>query len=239
MDNTGTAYRLKMNLVIVIPTYNEKENIRPLTEEIFGIEPAARVLIVDDNSPDGTGKFADALANKDYRITVLHRAKKEGLGRAYIAGFKEALKMNPDYIIQMDADFSHNPGYIPRFLEEIKTSDLVIGSRFLGPGKPANVSTLSILANLYTRFILNLKITDCLGGFKCFRKEVLEKIGLERFISKGFVFQAEFIYRFFQIGRLSAKEFPIIFNHRRTGETKKSINIILEALLKIPLLRLK
>lgn len=228
-----------MNLVTVIPTYNEKDNIRPLTEEIFGIEPAARILIVDDNSPDGTGEVADALANKDSRIAVLHRRKKEGLGRAYIAGFKEALKMGADYIIQMDADFSHDPKYIPGFLEEIKTCDLVIGSRFLSPGRPVNVTLLSILANFYTRFILNLKITDCLGGFKCLRRDVLKKIGLDRFISKGFVFQAEFIYRFFQIGSLTAKEFPIVFNQRKSGRTKKSINIVLEALLKVPLLRLR
>ncbi|TAM36013.1 polyprenol monophosphomannose synthase [bacterium] len=227
-----------MNLIIVIPAYNEKDNIRPLAEEILRIEPRAKILLVDDNSPDGTGEIADVLAKQNPRVTVLRRERKEGLGRAYIAGFKQALKMGPDYIIQMDADFSHDPKYIPRFLEEIETCDLAIGSRFLAPGKLANVSALSILANLYTRFILNLKITDCLGGFKCFRAEALEKIGLERFISKGFVFQAEFTYRFFKIGNLCAKEFPIAFNQRKSGKTKKSINIVLEALLKVPLLRL-
>jgi len=228
-----------MKTVIVIPTYNEKGNICLLAENILKVVPEAGILFVDDNSPDGTGMVADTLARQNRQISVLHRTEREGLGRAYIAGFKEALKINPDCIIQMDADFSHDPKYIPGFLKEIKTCDLVIGSRFLSPGKPVNVTLLSILANLYTRFILGLKITDSLGGFKCFRKDVLEKIGLDGFISKGFVFQAEFIYRFFQIGRLSAKELPITFNRRKSGKTKKSINIVLEALLKVPLLRLR
>jgi len=226
-----------MNLVIVIPTYNEKENIRPLTEELLRIVLQANILLVDDNSPDGTGKVADELANKNSRISVLHRAKKEGLGRAYIAGFKEALKMGADYIIQMDADCSHDPKYVALFMEEIKTSDLVIGSRFLASRKLPNVSVLSILANLYTRFILNLKITDCLGGFKCFRGKILEKIDLNSFISNGFVFQVEFIYKTRKNG-FSIKELPINFYRRRSGKTKKTIKIILEAFLKILLLRL-
>lgn len=225
-----------MNLVIVIPTYNEKENILLLTEELLRIVPQAMILLVDDNSPDGTGVAADALAKQNPQVTVLHREKKEGLGRAYIAGFKEALKMGADYIIQMDADFSHDPKYIPRFLEEAKTCDLVIGSRFLASRKLPNVSVLSILANLYTRFILNLKITDCLGGFKCFRSEILETIDLDKFISSGFVFQAEFTYKARKKG-LSIKEVPIIFCRRRFGKTKKTIKIISEAFFKIPLLR--
>ncbi len=227
-----------MNPVIVIPTYNEKNNIRTLVEAILKIVPQTRILFVDDNSPDGTGVAADALTKEYPQVTVLHRQKKEGLGRAYIAGFKEALKMGVDYIIQMDADFSHDPKYIRRFLEEINDCDLVIGSRYLVPGKLVNVSALSILANIYARSILGLKTTDCLGGFKCFRREVLEKIALDNFISNGFVFQAEFIYRAHKKG-FAVKETPIDFCRRREGKTKKSIKIMLEAFFKIPLLRLR
>jgi len=228
-----------MDLLIVIPTYNEKDNIRPLAEEIFRIEPAARILIVDDNSPDGTGEVADGLAKKDSRISVLHRAKKEGLGRAYIAGFREALKINPDYIIQMDADFSHNPEYIRQFLGEIKNYDLVLGSRFMSEDvRPDHVSIMSVWANRYARWILGLKITDCLGGFKCIRRELLERIDLDSFISNGFVFQAEFIYKANKKG-FSIKEIPISFYRRGSGKTKKTKKIILEAFFKILLLRLR
>lgn len=228
-----------MNLVIIIPTYNEKENIRPLTEEILKIVPQAMILIVDDNSPDGTGKVADILAKQNNQISVLHREKKEGLGRAYIAGFKEALKMNPDYIIQMDADFSHGPQYLPQFLKEIENCDLVLGSRFINTrGKPPNVSTISLLANGYTRRVLGLKTSDCLGGFKCFNRKLLEKIDLDDFISNGFVFQAEFIYKAYKNGS-SIKEIPIDFFGRKSGDSKKSIKIMLEAFFKILLLRLR
>lgn len=228
-----------MNLIIVIPTYNEKDNIRSLAEDILKIVPQTRILLIDDNSPDGTGETADALAKQNPQVSVLHRGKKEGLGRAYIAGFKEALKMNPDYIIQMDADFSHDPQYLPQFLKEIKDYDLVLGSRFINArSKPPHVSIVSLLANKYTRRVLNLKISDCLGGFKCFRREVLEKIDLDSFISNGFVFQAEFIYKAHKKG-FSVKEVPINFYRRRTGRTKKTIKIILEAFFKILLLRLR
>jgi dolichol-phosphate mannosyltransferase len=227
-----------MNLVIVIPTYNEKDNIQPLVKQIFEIVPEAKILIVDDNSPDGTGRVADELADKYSQLCVLHRVKKEGLGKAYIAGFKEALKMNADYIIQMDADFSHDPRYIPELLEKIQTCDLVIGSRFMDKSKrPANISNLSILANQYSRLVLGLRISDPLGGFKCFKQILLEEIDLDKFISDGFIFQAEFIYRAFKKGS-AIKETAIRFNKRKTGKTKKSIKIILEAFFKVIMLRL-
>ncbi len=228
-----------MNLVIVIPTYNEKDNIRPLAEDILKIVPQTRILLVDDNSPDGTGEAADALAKQNPQVSVLHRENKEGLGKAYIAGFKEALKMNPDYIIQMDADFSHNPKYIPQFLREIKNYDLVLGSRFMnGEKRPAHVSIMSMWANRYARWILGLKISDCLGGFKCCRKEALKSIELDKFTSTGFVFQTEFIYKAYKRG-FTIKEIPINFYKRKSGRTKKSIKIILEAFFKIMLLRLR
>lgn len=226
-----------MNSIIVIPTYNEKDNIQPLVEEILKIVPEIKILIVDDNSPDGTGRVADELAKTYSRVKVLHREKKEGLGRAYIAGFKEALKTDAEYILQMDADFSHHPKYIPLFLKEIGNCDLVLGSRFLeGNKRPLNVHTLSIYASRYARWILGLKITDWLGGFKCFRRRVLEEIRLEEFISKGFIFQTEFIYCAFKKG-FHIKEIPIIFNQRKSGKTKKSKKIILEAIFKVLMLR--
>ena len=224
--------------IIVIPTYNEKDNIQPLVEEILNIIPEINILIVDDNSPDGTGQIADNLSKRYPQVRVIHREKKEGLGKAYIAGFKEALKMNPDYILQMDADFSHDPKYIPALLKEITNCDIVLGSRFLnGKGRPPNVSAFSLWANRYVKWVLGLKITDCLGGFKCFRSKVIEKLGLDKFISWGFIFQAEFIYRAFKRG-LRTKEIPIIFFPRLSGKTKKSKKIILEALFKTLLFRL-
>jgi len=228
-----------MDSVIVIPTYNEKNNIRPLVEDIFRVAPTVKILIVDDNSPDGTGKVADELANQYTQVAILHRERKEGLGKAYIAGFKEALKINPDYIIQMDADFSHSPKYIPQLLREIKSYDLVLGSRFInGERRPPHVSIMSVWANKYARWILGLKISDCLGGFKCCRKEVLKSIGLDKFTSTGFVFQTEFIYKAYKKG-FTIKEIPINFYKRKSGRTKKSIKIILEAFFKILLLRLR
>lgn len=226
-----------MNSIIVIPTYNEKNNIQPLVEEIFRIVPGIRILIVDDNSPDGTGRIADELSRKYGQVKVLHRKKKEGLGRAYIAGFKEALKMNPDYILQMDADFSHHPKYIPLFLKEITNCDIVLGSRFLNiNGPPVNVSTFSLLANRYVQLMTGMKIKDCLGGFKCFRRGILEAIELDKFISKGFIFQAEFLYRALKKG-FSVHEIPITFYPRRSGLSKKSKRIIQEAFFKILLFR--
>jgi dolichol-phosphate mannosyltransferase len=226
-----------MNSIIVIPTYNEKDNIRPLVEEIFKVTPDINILIVDDNSPDGTGRIADELSKKYSQVKVLHREKKEGLGKAYIVGFKEALNLNPDYIIQMDADFSHSPKYIPLFLSEISNYDIVLGSRFLNTRHPQNVSSFSLWANRYIRWITGMKITDCLGGFKCFRQKVIEKVDLNKFISSGFIFQAEFLYRALKEG-FSIHEIPIIFYLRPFGLSKKSKTIIIEALFKTPLFRL-
>lgn len=228
-----------MNSIIVIPTYNEKDNIQPLVEEIFKFVPDIKILIVDDKSPDGTGIIADELAKRYPQIKVLHRKKKEGLGRAYLAGFREALKTDAEYILQMDADFSHHPKYIPQFLKEIESCDLVIGSRFLNRDtRPINFSTLSLWANHYVKLILGLKITDCLGGFKCFRRRVIEEIGLDKFISQGFIFQTEFIYRAFRKG-FKIKEIPLIFYARKSGFSKKSKIIIWEAFFKTLLFRNK
>jgi dolichol-phosphate mannosyltransferase len=226
-----------MNAIIVIPTYNEKDNIQPLVKEIFKAAPDIRILIIDDNSPDGTGRVADELSKEYKQIKVLHREKKEGLGRAYLAGFKEALKMNPDYILQMDADFSHDPKYIPLFLKEIASFDIVLGSRFLNTKRPPRVSSFSCWASSYVRWITGMKFTDCLGGFKGYRRNVLRALELDKFISTGFIFQAEFLYRAFK-KRFSIREIPIVFYPRKSGLSKRSKRIILEALFKILLFRL-
>lgn len=227
-----------MNSIIVIPTYNEKDNIQLLTERIFNVSPEVKILIVDDNSPDGTGIIAEELSRKYKQIEVLRREKKEGLGKAYIAGFKKALEMNPDYIIQMDADFSHDPKYIPIFLKEIRHFDIVCGSRFIDiKRRPTNVSILSFWAKYFAVWLLGMKSTDYLGGFKCFRREVVETIDLDKFISSGFVFQLEFIYRAVKKG-YTIKEIPIIFYKRYSGKSKRSILVSAEALFKILILKL-
>ena len=226
-----------MDALVIIPTYNEKDNLQLLVEEIFKFVPDIKILVVDDNSPDGTGKVADELSKKYPQIKVLHREKKDGLGKAYIAGFKEALKMNPDYILQMDADFSHRPKYIPQFLKEIANCDILLGSRFLNvKGHPLSVSTLSLWANRYVKLILGLKVTDSLGGFKCFRRKIIGEIDLNKFISRGFIFQTEFLYRSLKKG-FSFHEIPIVFYPRRNGISKKSKAIIWEAFFKVLLFR--
>jgi dolichol-phosphate mannosyltransferase len=219
-----------MTTVIVIPTYNERKNLHPLLQEIFKVISDVAVLIVDDNSPDGTGILADELSLQDNRVKVLHREKKEGLGKAYIAGFKEVLKMNHDYILQMDADGSHDPRYIPLLLNELSRCDLVVGTRFLGKRFPPHVFLSSVFASRYIKLTLGLKCTDGLGGFKCFKRKVLEEIGLDEFISKGFIFQAEFIYRAFNKGFV-LHEIPITFLSRKSGSSKKSSKVIWEAIL--------
>lgn len=226
------------NAVILIPTYNEKNNIRGLIEEIFKIVPQINIIVIDDNSPDGSGALSEQLSREYRQLKVMHRQKKEGLGRAYLAGFKEALKINPDYILQMDADHSHNPEYIPLLLKEMDNYDIAVGSRFLAfPGCPPQVSVFSLWANRYVRWILGLKLTDCTGGFKCFSRRVIEEMPLGNFISRGFVFQVEFIYRAVKKG-FSVREIPIAFRPRHSGKSKKSKDLILEALFKIPLLKL-
>lgn len=227
-----------MSAIIVIPTYNERQNIKLLIEEIFRWAPGIHILLVDDNSPDGTGEIADTLSSQYHSIYVLHRAQREGLGKAYIAGFKEVLKLGFQHILQMDADFSHHPKYIPLFLATIACCDVVVGSRYLHiHTRPKNVSRFSLWANRYTQAITGLKISDCLGGFKCFRKKVIEDIKLDAFISRGFIFQAEFLYRAQKKGFL-VQEIPIIFEPRNAGNSKKSREIIIEAFFKTPLLRI-
>ncbi len=228
-----------MSALIIIPTYNERENLKRLVEDIFALGLNVGILVVDDNSPDGTGEIADELACE--QVNVIHREKKLGLGTAYLEGFRYAIERDFDYIFEMDADFSHEPGYLPSFLEKIKGCDLVLGSRYVSGGGAKNWSLrrqlLSKGGNLYARLILGLKIKDLTGGFKCFRREVLEAIDLENINSDGYAFQIEMTYKVSKKG-YKIEELPICFAERRAGKSKISRQIFWEALLMVWKLRL-
>ena len=221
-----------MKAVVVIPTYNECDNIEVLTREVLAQLPDLHVLIVDDNSPDGTGLLADKMAAADDRIRVLHRSGKLGLGSAYRDGFKCALAMGADYVIEMDADFSHDPLMLPRFIEQMSKYDLVIGSRYLNGVSvvnwPLRRLMLSYFASIYTRTITGLRISDCTSGFKCFSRKVIEAINLDSITSDGYSFQIEMNYRCMEKG-FSLGEIPIIFIDRHAGTSKMSAKIAREA----------
>jgi len=219
--------------IVVLPTYNEAENLPLIVPEILAQSPSVEVLVVDDNSPDGTGELADALAEESPRVHVLHRPAKQGLGAAYRAGLAEALARGADYVIQMDADFSHPPDQIPTLLEEIETHDVVLGSRYLDGitvvNWPIERILLSWFGNLYARRATGLPISDMTGGFRCVRRELLEKIGFERIRADGYAFQIEMNFRFVHAGA-RIKEIPFFFLDRTRGESKLSWQIGFEAL---------
>ena len=229
-----------MKAMVVIPTYNERDNIERLTEEILGLGLDVHILIVDDNSPDGTGAIADDLVQRHGEIHVLHRAGKMGLGSAYREGFRYALDAGAEYIFEMDADFSHDPAMLPKFLEKAETADVVIGSRYLHGVSvvnwPIRRLMLSYCANVYTRVITGLTISDCTGGFKCFNRKVLEAINLKRMRSDGYFFQIEMNYRCVEKG-FSVAEIPIIFIDRHVGSSKMSKRIVREAVIMVWWLR--
>jgi dolichol-phosphate mannosyltransferase len=220
-----------MKTLIIIPTYNEIENLRPLLEEIFSYAPETDVLIVDDNSPDGTGKLADEIHNENARVKVLHRPGKQGLGTAYIDGFKYAIEYAYDAAFEMDADFSHDPRYLPDFLEAIESADLVIGSRYVAGGGTPNWSILRRLisggGNIFARIVLGIPIHDCTAGYRCYRRMVLESIDLDTIQSQGYAFQIELAYRVRKQG-FKIVETPIIFLDRRVGKSKMSRKIVIE-----------
>ncbi|MEW5922744.1 MAG: polyprenol monophosphomannose synthase [Candidatus Zixiibacteriota bacterium] len=226
--------------LIIFPTYNEKENIELIVAEVLTKDPRINVLIVDDNSPDGTGDIADRLAAGNSRINVLHRTNKEGLGRAYIAGFKWAIEHRFDYIFEMDADFSHDPRYLVDFLTAIEENDLVLGSRYISGVNvinwPMKRLLLSYYANVYTRIVTGLPVRDGTGGFKCFRREVLEALDLDAIRSNGYIFQIEVSLRVWKKG-FRIKEIPIIFTDRERGASKMSKDIVREAIWKVWYLR--
>jgi dolichol-phosphate mannosyltransferase len=229
--------------LVVVPTYNERENLSRLVPLILQQDPRLDVLIIDDASPDGTGELADRIAADEPRLHVLHRQGKLGLGTAYIYGFRWALERDYDAIFEMDADFSHDPAHIPRFLEVLREFDVVLGSRYLH-GRVTVVNwpiprlLLSYSANLYARLVTGLPVTDATGGFKCFRRQVLETIDLDRVGSEGYAFQIEMSLRAWRKG-FSLGEIPIVFADRDVGESKMSRRIIWEAVWRVWALRVR
>jgi dolichol-phosphate mannosyltransferase len=228
---------------LVLPTYNEAGNLEPLVEAALAHLPSdACVLIVDDSSPDGTGAIAGRLAAGDERIEVLHRPRREGLGPAYLAGFRRALESEAALVLQMDCDFSHDPADLPRLLAAVEDADLAIGSRYVEGGAIENWSPLrkaiSRGGSAYARFVLGLPVRDLTGGFKCFRREVLETIPLGEIGSRGYAFQVEMTFRAAKAG-FKIVEVPIRFRERRAGSSKMSGTIVAEAAWKVPLLRLR
>lgn len=231
-----------MKAVVVIPTYNEKDNVPRLSQAVLAQHTDIEILFVDDNSPDGTGQLLDDLAATTPRIHVLHRAGKLGLGSAYREGFKLALASGADYIIEMDADFSHDPTVLPEFIKAAQSADLVIGSRYLNGVSvvnwPIRRLILSYFASVYTRWVTGLQLRDCTSGFKCFRRSALEMIDLQRVRSDGYSFQIEMNYRCMEQG-LHIVELPIIFIDRHAGSSKMSRRIVREAVIMVWKLRLK
>jgi dolichol-phosphate mannosyltransferase len=228
-----------MNPLVVIPTFNEINNLEAIVRAIFdqGV-PGLSVLVVDDESPDGTGALADRMAQaQPGRVNVLHRAGKRGLGRAYVDGFRWALAHGADPIVQMDADFSHSPSYLPVFMDHVARHDVVIGSRWANGGDVdkrwgLNRYLLSSGANLYARTILSIRTHDATAGFKCWRASALEAIDVDRIVSDGYIFQVEMTYVAERLG-LSVVEVPIFFEVRHTGKSKMSLAVKLEAMWRV------
>jgi dolichol-phosphate mannosyltransferase len=227
---------------LVLPTYNEAENVEAFVEAARAKLPAsAQVLIVDDGSPDGTGEIAARLAERYGNVTVLHRERKEGLGPAYIAGFRHALAAGAGLVLEMDSDFSHDPAYLPRLLEAAGRADVVLGSRYVPGGGVSDWGPLrraiSRGGSAYARLVLGVDVRDLTGGFKCFRREVLEAIDLDSIQARGYAFQVEMTYQAIRAG-FEVVEVPIVFRDRRAGDSKMDRGIVAEAIWRVPLLRL-
>lgn len=230
------------DVLIIIPTYDEKENVGPLSKAILEILPTANILFVDANSPDGTGQILDGLAAADRRLFVIHQPGKSGLGRAYIEGFQWALKRSYEFIFEMDADYSHNPRELPNFLKAAAEADLVLGSRYINGIRitnwPLNRLLLSMGGALYVKILTGMPFADPTGGFKCFRRRVLESINLDKVKSNGYSFQIEMTHAAWIEG-FRVKEIPITFEDRRAGYSKMSGGIFREALTMVGLLWVK
>jgi dolichol-phosphate mannosyltransferase len=240
-ESLGAPRVAVADATVVIPTYNERENIGALIPRILE-QPRLRVLVVDDNSPDGTAEVVAGVARDEPRVGLLSRPGKQGLGTAYIAGFRRALAEGAEFIFEMDADFSHDPSYLPALLEAAETRyDLALGSRYISGGGTTNWGVMrqfiSRGGNIYARLILGLPVMDATGGFRCYRRRVLETIRLDKIHSNGYSFQIEMVYRTLQAG-FRIGEVPITFPDRRVGQSKMSRRIVLEALLTVWRLRL-
>lgn len=231
---------------LILPTYNEAVNIEPFVHavlpELAEAAPEHRILIVDDNSPDGTGRIADQLAQKLEAVEVLHRPEKQGLGVAYLAGFKHAMDRGAELILEMDSDFSHSPADIPRLIKASADADLVLGSRYVPGGGVSDWGllrrVLSRGGSWYARLVLRVNVHDLTGGFKCFRREVLERVNLDSIHAEGYGFQIELTYRAIRSG-FRVKEIPIVFRERQAGLSKMTARIAAEAVWKVPALRLR
>jgi dolichol-phosphate mannosyltransferase len=223
-----------MKALISIPTYNERDNIANLVRDIQRVVSDVDILILDDNSPDGTGAIADQLAARDPSIHVMHRPGKMGLGAAYVAGFRYAIERGYDLVFEMDADFSHNPTYLPQFLALAENADLVIGSRYIKGGGAPNWSPLrkfiSSGGNVFARAVLGIPVHDCTGGYRCYRTAALRTLNLDAIRAQGYAFQVEMAYNFWKSG-FRIRETPIIFEDRRVGSSKMSRKIFIEAFL--------
>ncbi|MCX7591380.1 MAG: polyprenol monophosphomannose synthase [Kiritimatiellae bacterium] len=218
--------------MVIVPTYDERENVSPLAQAIFRSAPDSSILFVDDNSPDGTGRILDEMAATDRRIHVIHKPGKEGLGRAYISGFKWALERGFSFVIGMDADFSHDPREIPNFLAAAAHADLVLGSRYINGIRvinwPLSRLLLSKMAATYVRAITGLPVHDPTGGYRCYRREVLEAVGLDQIMSNGYSFLVEMVHSAWMHG-FRVVEIPIVFEERRSGYSKMSFDIFRES----------
>jgi dolichol-phosphate mannosyltransferase len=229
---------------VCLPTYNERENLEPMVRALGNVlDQEARVLVIDDSSPDGTGEAADGLAGTLDFVEVLHRERKEGLGPAYLAGFRRALNAGAELVLEMDCDFSHDPADVLRLVAAVdKGADLALGSRYVAGGGTMNWGfvrrTVSRAGALYARALLGLAVQDPTSGFKCYRREVLERIDLDRIASKGYAFQIETVYRAVRAG-FRVAEVPITFSEREHGGSKMSRTIVLEAVWRVPTLRLR
>ncbi len=226
---------------LVLPTYNEAENIEPIVRAARDrLRDGDRILVVDDNSPDGTGAIADRLAREVEGVEVLHRPEKQGLGRAYLAGFRRALDGGAELVLEMDADFSHDPADLPRLIAAAENADLVLGSRYVEGGSVTDWGLLRRLVSRggswYARVLLGVTVRDLTGGFKCFRRSVLEALDLEKVHADGYGFQIELTYGAIKAG-FKVVEVPIVFRDRRVGQSKMNARIALEAVWKVPALR--
>ena len=235
-----------MRLVICLPTYNERANLEPLVRQLGNVladfDPESRVLVVDDSSPDGTGELADRLSAELPYLAVLHRMRKEGLGPAYIAGFRWALEHGGERIVQMDSDFSHDPADVPRLVAATDRADVALGSRYVVGGGTENWGRgrqgISRFGSFYARALLGVRIRDLTGGFKCWRREALASLPLERIRTKGYAFQIETTYRALAAG-FTVVEVPIVFAERRAGGSKMTKGIVFEAMTMVPELRVR
>jgi dolichol-phosphate mannosyltransferase len=221
-----------MKCLVIIPTYNEKDNIPVIVEQVLARDPSIEVLVIDDNSPDGTGRIVDGMAAANKKVHVIHRPGKMGLGTAYVTGFKWALSQQYDLVCEMDADFSHPPSALDVFLEKIKDCDLVIGSRYIAGinvvNWPLKRLLLSYFANIYARIVTGVPVRDLTAGFKCYRRKVLEAINLDKIKSNGYAFQIEMHFNAYYKG-FKVCEVPIIFEERKMGTSKMNKKIVYEA----------